>query len=97
MRLFTIEGAMHAVLAAGLGAIYGIPIFINQAKNGIPMPEGTDDMGLAISDSIIPVYSIGLIIGTIFFVMIAATIVSYIPARKISRMKPTDAIRGKAQ
>jgi ABC-type antimicrobial peptide transport system permease subunit len=97
VKLFTIEGAMHAVLAAGLGALYGIPIFINQAKNGIPMPEGTDDMGLAISDSIIPVYSIGLIIGTIFFVMIAATIVSYIPARKISRMKPTDAIRGKAQ
>jgi len=97
VRLFTVEGAMHAVLAAGLGAVYGIPLFISQAKKGIPMPEGTDDMGLAISDSIIPVYSIGLIIGTIVFVMIAATIVSYIPARKISKMKPTDAIRGKVQ
>jgi len=97
VRLFTIEGAMHAVLAAGLGAVYGIPLFISQAKNGIPMPEGTDDMGLAIADSIIPVYSIGLIVGTVFFVMIAATIVSYIPARKIAKMKPTDAIRGKVQ
>jgi len=97
VRLFTIEGAMHAVLAAGLGAVYGIPLFINQANNGIPMPEGTDDMGLAIADTIIPVYSIGLIVGTVFFVMIAATIVSYIPARKISKMKPTDAIRGKVQ
>lgn len=97
VRLFTIEGAMHAVLAAILGAVYGIPIFISQAKNGIPMPEGTDDMGLAIADSIIPVYSLGLIVGTVIFVLLAATVVSYIPARKISKMKPTDAIRGKVQ
>ncbi len=97
VRLFTIEGAMHAVLAAGLGAIYGIPLLLSQAKNGIPMPEGTEDFGMAISDTIIPEYSIGLIVGTIIAVLLAATIVSYIPARKISKMKPTDAIRGKVQ
>ena len=97
VRLFTIEGAMHAVLAAGMGAIYGIPLLLSQAKNGIPMPEGTDDFGMVISDTIIPEYGLGLIVGTIVVVLLAATVVSYIPARKISKMKPTDAIRGKVQ
>ncbi len=97
VRLFTLEGAMHAVLAAILGAAYGAPLFIKMAKSGIPIPESTDDFGMAIADSIIPQYTIGLILGTIAFVLLAATIVSYIPARKISKLKPTDAIRGKVQ
>lgn len=97
VRLFTIEGAMHAVLAAALGALYGIPLFLYSMKTGIPMPEGSDEYGLAITDSIIPVYTGALIAGTIVAVMVAATVVSYIPSRKIAKMKPTDAIRGKIQ
>ena len=97
VRLFTVEGAMHAVLAAVVAAVYGIPFLASQAKNGIPMPQATDSMGLAIAEKIFPVYSIGLIIITIAFVLITATIVSYIPARRISKMNPTEAIKGKIQ
>lgn len=97
VRLFTVEGAMHGVLAAALAAVYGIPFLVSQAKSGIPMPKGTDSMGLAIADKIFPIYSIGLIIMTIVFVLIAATIVSYIPARRISKMNPTEAIKGRIQ
>jgi ABC-type lipoprotein release transport system permease subunit len=97
VRLFTVEGAMHAVLAACLAAIYGIPFLASQAKFGIPMPKGTDNMGLAISDKIFPIFSIGLIITTVIFVLITATIVSYIPARRISKMYPTEAIKGRIQ
>jgi putative ABC transport system permease protein len=97
VRMFTIEGAMHAVLAACLAAVYGIPFLASQAKSGIPMPKGTDNMGLAIADKIFPVYSIGLIITTVIFVMITATIVSYIPSRRISKMNPTEAIKGRIQ
>jgi ABC-type lipoprotein release transport system permease subunit len=95
IRLFTLEGAMHSILAAGVAAIYGIPLLSLQAKYGIAMPENTDDYGMAIAETIFPVYSIGLIITTTIVIFITATIVSFIPARKISRMKPTDAIRGK--
>ncbi len=95
IRLFTLEGAMHSILAAGVAAIYGIPLLSLQAKYGISMPENTDDYGMAIAETIFPVYSIGLIITTTIVIFITATIVSFIPARKISRMKPTDAIRGK--
>ncbi|MFA6128535.1 MAG: FtsX-like permease family protein [Bacteroidales bacterium] len=97
VRLFTIEGAMNAVLAAALAAVYGIPFLASQAKSGIPMPQATDSMGLAIAEKIFPVYSIGLIIITIVFVLITATIVSYIPARRIAKMNPTEAIKGRIQ
>ncbi len=97
VRMFTVEGAMHAVLAAVVAAIYGIPFLASQAKSGIPMPQATDSMGLAIAEKIFPVYSAGLIIITIVFVMVTATIVSYIPSRRISKMNPTEAIKGRIQ
>lgn len=95
IRLFTLEGAMHSILAAGVAAVYGIPLLSLQAKYGIAMPENTDQYGMAIAETTFPVYSLGLIITTTIVIFITATIVSFIPARKISRMKPTDAIRGK--
>jgi ABC-type lipoprotein release transport system permease subunit len=92
--IFTIEGAAHSILATILGAAYGIPLFVLLDKVGIPMKaaQATD---LALAESIFPYYSIGLIIVTIVMVVLSATIVSYLPARKISRMKPTDALKGK--
>jgi len=98
IRLFTIEGAMHAVLAAIVGAIYGIPLLIWQAKVGYSMPiDSTEQLGMAIAETIYPVYSLGLIVSTVLIVFIVTTIVSYLPTRRISKLKPTDAIRGKMQ
>lgn len=97
VALFTIEGAMHAVLAAILAALYGFPLLYLQAKSGWSMPEGTDDFGMTIADIVYPSYSLGLVVGTTLIVLITTTIVSYLPARRISKMNPTDAIRGKIQ
>lgn len=97
VKLFTIEGGAHSLFAAALGALYGIPLFIYLNKVGIPMPAGTDSAGLPISSEIIPVYGLGLVVGTILLVVLSATIVSYMPARKIARMKPTEALKGKIQ
>jgi ABC-type lipoprotein release transport system permease subunit len=95
IRLFTLEGAMHSILAAVVAAVYGVPLLLLQVKYGITMPENTDEYGLAIAEKIFPVYSLGLIVTTTIIIFITATIVSFIPARKISRMNPTEAIRGK--
>lgn len=97
VRLFTLEGAMNSVLAALVGAAYGIPLLILQSRAGYALPYDPDDLGISISEVIYPSYSLGLILGTILIVMITATIVSYIPARKIAKMNPTDAIKGKIQ
>lgn len=55
------------------------------------------DADIPISDAIFPYYSLQLIAISIFLVVISATIVSYLPARKIAKMKPTDALKGKLQ
>ncbi|HDS07700.1 MAG TPA: FtsX-like permease family protein [Bacteroides sp.] len=95
--LFTVEGTMHAILALALAAVYGIPLLLWFAKTGLGMPEGTDSFGLASAERILPYYSAAVITGTILLIMITTTIVSYMPARKISKMNPTEAIRGKIQ
>lgn len=95
--IFTVEGAMHAFLALILAALYGIPALIKVSNTGIGMPEGTDEFGLAAAERIWPYYSLALIVGSIIVVMIATTIVSYMPSRKIAKMNPNDAIRGKIQ
>jgi putative ABC transport system permease protein len=92
--IFTVEGAAHSILATILGAAYGIPLFILLGKAGIPM-KAAQVTDLAVGESIFPYYSIRLIIITIILVIITATIVSYLPARKIAKMKPTDALKGK--
>ena len=97
IALFTVEGAMHSILAAILAAVYGIPLLAYQAAVGWSMPAGTDNMGITIAEKIYPAYSLGLIISTTLIVLIVTTIVSFLPTRRISKMKPTDAIRGKMQ
>jgi len=97
VKLFTIEGGMNSVLAALVAAVYGVPLLILQHKVGYAMPYEPDDLGITISEVIYPSYSLGLILGTIIIVMVTATIVSYMPARKIAKMNPTDAIKGKIQ
>jgi putative ABC transport system permease protein len=97
IRIFTIEGSAHSILAILLGSAYGIPIFSYLQKHGIPIPKASDSYGLAVADKIIPVYSIGMILSTVVLVVVSATIVSYFPTRRISKMKPTDALRGKIQ
>ena len=97
VKIFTIEGSVHSLLAIILGSIYGIPLLWYMHYAGIPMPKMVDSMGVSISDKIIPVYSMELIISTILLVIISATIVSYFPTRRITHMKPTDALKGKIQ
>jgi len=97
VMLFTVEGAMHSILAAILAAIYGIPLLGLQAKVGWSMPAGTDDFGMTIAETIYPAYTLGLVLGTTLLVLATTTFVSYIPARRISKMNPTDAIKGKIQ
>jgi len=97
VALFTTEGAMHAVLATLLGAVYGIPLLTLQAVKGISFPVNGSDYGISMAERLYPHYGLGLIISTVLIVMITTTIVSYWPARKIAKMKPTDALRGKMQ
>jgi putative ABC transport system permease protein len=93
--LFTLEGALHGVLAALLAAAYGIPLLAYLAATGYALPQAVDTFGLAIGNGIFPVYSALLVAGTTLLVLLVTTIVSFLPTRRIARLKPTDALRGK--
>jgi ABC-type lipoprotein release transport system permease subunit len=96
IALFTVEGALHAVLAALIGAVYGIPLLAYFAAKGWALPTGTaDSFGLALSEKLFPTYSAVLVIGTTALVFIITTIVSFLPTRKIAKLKPTEALRGR--
>jgi len=95
--LFTIEGSLNSVLAGLLAALYGIPFLAFQSKTGISISGASKEYGLALADKIFPTYSLGLIATTIVLIMITTTIVSYLPSRRIAKMKPTEALRGKLQ
>jgi putative ABC transport system permease protein len=95
--LFTIEGTIYSILATIVGSLYGIPLFMYLTKTGMGMPEASQDMGFAVAERIYPMYSVGLVLSTVLLVVISATIVSFLPARKIAKMDPVDALKGKMQ
>ena len=95
--IFTVEGAMHSILAVLLGAVWGIPLLFWVSRTGIGMPISADEFGLAMAERIYPAYGLGLIIATLLLIVVTTTIVSYLPSRRISKMNPTEAIRGKIQ
>ena len=96
VSLFTLEGGLNAILSVIATLIIFGPVLWYFGTSGIPLPIDYSEMGLIMAKRLIPVYSIGLIISTTILVSIIVLIVSYMPSRKISHMKPTDALRGKA-
>ncbi len=96
IQLFTLEGVLHAVLAILMGAVYGIPLLNHFQKVGMRIGMDAKEWGLSgLDDALYPVYGWKLVVGTIIFVLITVTIVSFLPTRKIAKLKPTDALRGK--
>jgi len=93
--LFTLEGGLNAVLSAVVTLIVFGPILWYFGVYGIPLPIDYSEMGLIVAKRLIPVYTIGLVVSTTILVSIIVLIVSYIPSRRIARMKPTNALRGK--
>ena len=95
--LFTLEGGLNALLAAIMTVILFGPLLWYFGANGIWLGIDYSDgsMGLIVEKYLIPVYSVGLVVTTTIVVSIIVLIVSYLPSRRIARMNPTDALRGK--
>jgi ABC-type antimicrobial peptide transport system permease subunit len=94
--LFTLEGGLNSMLAAAATLLFFGPVLWYFGNYGIPLPIDYTEMGLIMAKRLIPVYTIGLVASTTILVSIIVLVVSYIPSRRIARMKPTDALRGKA-
>ena len=88
---------LNGILAMGAAMIYGTPLIYFTATKGIGMPEMVEEYGFALSARLYPAYSAGLIFSTCLVIMITVAIVSYLPTRKIAKLKPTEALKGKIQ
>ncbi|MCB0404126.1 MAG: FtsX-like permease family protein [Bdellovibrionales bacterium] len=93
--LFTLEGSLHGVLALFAGALWGIPILAHAAKIGIGLPKMSDNMGIAIGARLYASYAPQVLVVTLCVLLCSVVVVSFLPARRIAKMRPTDAIRGK--
>jgi ABC-type lipoprotein release transport system permease subunit len=92
--LFTLEGALHSILAALLGLAYGAPLFWYLGRYGFGLPGG-ESWGYALGDRLYPAFTAGLILGTTLLVFVVTAFVAWLPTRRIARLKPTDALAGR--
>ena len=67
------------------------------ADVGFAVPPADQKMGIPIADTIFPIFGLKLVFGTIFLVLFASTVVSFLPTRKISKLDPILALKGKKQ
>lgn len=95
VRTFTIEGVLYGILAFTITLLFGGPLFYYLQTHGITFPAPTEGYGLALGNQIFPHYSMGLILGTFVVIMVILTVISYLPARKITKLQPFEALRGK--
>ena len=95
--LFTVEGTMHAVLAFAAAMVYGLPFLAWQARVGFTIPMDASQFGMAMAQTMYPVFNVGLVISTVLLLTLTTAVVSWLPSRKIAKMNPTDALRGKLQ
>lgn len=93
---FTLEGTLNSLLAFVVGAIWGTPLILYMVYKGVSFNMDANELGIAMADTMYATVTPALVIGTMIFILIVTAIVSYLPARKIAKMNPTDAIRGKA-
>ncbi len=96
IRLFTTEGILYTLFAVALTPILGFPLFYYFAAKGFALPKGYDSFGIAGFDEPLKFhYNLPLIIFTLLFLILLTALVSWLPARKIARLNPTDLLRGK--
>ncbi len=93
--LFIIEGCMIGLFSLFAGVLYGLPLLYYLAKEGIVLPLMVQQSQFAIGLTLYPKYGFNLFIMTGVILFISVIIVSFLPTRRITKLSPTDALRGK--
>ena len=72
-----------------------MPLCYWTAKNGINLGQQMDNYSMAIGNIIYPHFSVTIVVMTTVIIFLTVALFSYLPLRRINRLKPTDALRGK--
>ena len=93
--LFVVEGCLIGIFSLIAGVLYGYPLLFYLAKEGIVLPLMVQQSQFAIGLTLYPKYGTELFTLTACILLISVIIVSFLPTRRITRLKPTDALKGK--
>jgi putative ABC transport system permease protein len=94
--VFTWEGALYMVAASVFSVVAGFPLFWYFAVKGFSLPQGYDSFGVAgFSEPLKFHYPLPIVFVTLLFLFLLTLFVSWLPARKIAKLNPTVALRGK--
>lgn len=93
--MFTLEGTSYSLLGIVAGAVWGFPFLYWFGKTGISLPESYTEIGLGVRETMLPIYNPGTIVTSIMIILLLSVLISWIPARKISKSNVVEALKGK--
>ncbi len=93
--LYTLEGCIMGILSFIAGFLYGFPLLTYLAKKGIVLPQIIENTQFSILRILYPKYGLKLYVLTSLILFISVTIVSFLPTHRITKLKPSDALKGK--
>ncbi len=95
VRIFTLEGALAAIWALVIAALLGVPFFIWFQGVGFDVTH-LSEASFPIRETIYPDYQPEEIFYSLLIVVFLVVMAAWIPVRKIIRLDPTLALRGRA-
>jgi len=93
--LFTLEGSMAALLSVVVALILGTALFAWFQSTGLDISHLAEST-IPVSENILLDIHSGEVIGTMVIIVCVMVLVSWLPVRKITRLDPTLALRGRA-
>ena len=93
--LFAFEGCMIGLFSLFTAVLYGLPLLYYLAKKGIVLPSMVQQSQFAIGLTLYPKYGLKLFIMTGMILIVSVIIVSFLPTRRITKLNPTAALKGK--
>jgi ABC-type lipoprotein release transport system permease subunit len=95
VKILTLEGCLAAVWALVVALLLGLPFFIWFQGVGFDVSHLSEST-LPIRETIYPKYQLMEIIYSLVIVFILIVASSWLPVKKITRLDPTMALRGRA-
>ena len=95
VRIFTLEGALAAIWALLLAVILGVPFFIWYQGVGFDVTH-LSEASFPVRETIFPDYRPLEIFYSLTIVFLLVVLAAWLPVRKITRLDPTLALRGRA-
>ena len=95
VRIFTLEGTLAAIWALLIAAVLGIPFFIWYQGVGFDVTH-LSEATFPVRETIYPDYQTLEIFYSLAIVFVLMVLAAWLPVRKITRLDPTLALRGRA-